>query len=193
MPVELKLLTLLFFNIAALMGLLGKLIRRGNSFAGSLKLAWDLIIGEPGEHAGGGIYPSVIWVPVLRKTWWLTIFLFAIYWLIAQDFFAGVTLALLIVFHGVWYLYAALSLKIKYDRILHLNSHWGIIYKEIREDSELNQKSLAELDLRKKNLLVLAIERNGQINSFPKGLEVIQTGDRVIMFGEINAYQVVFE
>jgi Trk K+ transport system NAD-binding subunit len=73
-----------------------------------------------------------------------------------------------------------------------LDRHWGVVIKYIDADLDLSMKSLAELDLRKKNLLVMAVERNGQVIPFPKGLEVIQSGDRLVIFGNLHSYHLLF-
>jgi hypothetical protein len=186
MSVASKILILVLLNLAAMFYLVYKIISLGHTFINSLRLAWDLILGEA-KDLDHNIYLKIIWVPVLRKTWWLMLTAYAIAWFITEDLLMTIGLILLIGVHVLWYLYASLTLKTKYDRILYLNSHWGIIYKEISAGSFLIQKSLAELDLRKKNLLVLTIERNNQLTPFPKGLEIIQAGDRIVIFGDLSA------
>lgn len=44
--------------------------------------------------------------------------------------------------------------------------------------------TLAELDLRRKELLVLSIVRSGQLIVFPKGPEVLLADDRLLVFGK---------
>jgi hypothetical protein len=192
MSVAVKLLLLVILNLAAMVELVKVLESRGNNFASSLRLAWDLILGDSQAHRDHYIYPSLIWVPILRKTWWLMLAAYGVSWFITEDLWMTIGIIVLAMFHIVWYFYASLTIKTKYDRIIRLNSNWGIIYKEIDADSSLIQKSLAELDLRKKNLLVLAIERNSQLTQFPKGLEIIQAGDRVVMFGDLTTYRAVW-
>lgn len=117
---------------------------------------------------------------------------YGISWFISEDLWLSCGIAFLVIIHIVWYLYASLSVKTKYDRILHFTLDWGMIFQEIDAGSFLIQKSLAELDLRKKNILVLAIERNHQLNPFPKGMEIIEAGDRIVMFGDLSAYRAAF-
>ena len=191
MTVGEKLLILLVLNVASLAYLVIKLIGRNHSFSKALKLAWHMIIGTGQEGIDTAVSPAIFWAPVLRKTWWMSWLIYGTCWVLTRDFLITVGLVLLILFHIGWYISAAVTFTTKYDRILHLNSQWGIIYKEIAADSSLIQKSLAELDLRKKNLLVLSIERNEQVIPFPKGLEIIQAGDRVVMFGDLAAYYTV--
>jgi K+ transport systems, NAD-binding component len=191
MSVVIKLFIYALLNFAALGYLLSRLLAHGNDLSGSLKLAWDLILGQPAQ-TDRYIYSSFLWIPILRLTWWLMVILYAVAWFISDDLSMSIGILLLLVIHVIWYLYASRTLKTKYDRVLRFTSDWGIIYQEIDAGSFLIQKSLAELDLRKKNLLVLAIERKNQLNPFPKGLEVIQAGDRIVMFGDLNAYHAVF-
>jgi hypothetical protein len=191
MSVAIKLFMFALLNFAALGYLLNRLLVRGNNFTGSLRLAWELILGHPAQ-TDYYLYTSFLWVPVLRKTWWLMLIIYVISWFITDDLWMAIGIILLGLIHVLWYLYASFTLKTKYDRILHFTADWGIIYQEIAANSVLIQKSLAELDLRKKNLLVLAIERSNQLNPFPKGLEVIEAGDRIVMFGDLSAYRAVF-
>jgi hypothetical protein len=191
MSVAIKLLVLAILNLAAMVYLLKKLMEQGNHYAGSLRLAWDLVLGQP-LQTDSHIYASFIWVPILRKTWWLMLISYAISWFITDDLWMTFGIIFLILLHVLWYLYASLTVKTKYDRILHFTSDWGIIYQEIGANSFLIGKSLAEMDLRKKNLLILAIERDNQLNPFPKGLETIQAGDRIVMFGDLSAYHTIF-
>lgn len=44
--------------------------------------------------------------------------------------------------------------------------------------------TLAELDLRRKELLVMAITRAGKVILFPKGPEVLMANDRLLVFGK---------
>lgn len=186
-----KLLIFALFNFTALGYLLNRLQVCGNNFSNSLRLAWDLVLGQPAQ-TDYHIYASLLWVPILRKTWWLMLIVYGIFWFITEDLWMTIGIVLLVLIHVLWYFYASFTIETRYDRILHFTSDWGIIYQEIGAGSFLIQKSLAELDLRKRNLLVLAIERNNQLNPFPKGLEVIQAGDRIVMFGDLSAYRAVF-
>jgi hypothetical protein len=189
MSVAIKLLILALLNLAAMFYMLNKLISRGNNLTDALRLAWDLVLGQSQVYMDTHLHSSFIWIPILRKTWWLMIAAYVVSWFISEDLWMTIGIVLLIVIHVLWYLFASLTLKTKYDRILNLTADWGIVYKEIGMGSFLAQKSLAELDLRKKNLLVLAIERNNKLNPFPKGLEIIQMGDRVVMFGDLDAFR----
>ncbi len=188
MSVSVKILTVAVLNFAALIYLVVKLLTSGNHLAGSLKLAWDFILGKP-DQTDYPIYTRMIWVPILRKSWWFMLIIYSLSWIITDNLYMDIGIVFLIFIHVFWYLYASMIFKTKYDRILHFTADWGIIYKEIPRDSFLLEKTLAELDLRKKSLLILAIERNHQLNPFPKGLERLEAGDRIVMFGDLGAYQ----
>lgn len=54
------------------------------------------------------------------------------------------------------------------------------------EGRPFSGSSLADLDLRRSGLLVLAIGRDGRYTHFPKGQEVIAAGDRLLMYGRIK-------
>ncbi len=192
MPIFEKLIIFGALNFIVLIYLLIKLIVQGNSFSKSTGLTWELIIGDTSEHPDYNFSEIMIWVPVLRKTWWFMLASFGIYWLIAPELSSLVGIISLIVFHILWYYCASLTLNWRYNRAINVNSNWGIIYRRIDGNSSIVQKSLAELDLRKKNLLVLAIERDNKIIPFPKGLEIIQNGDRLVMFGDLSAYSTAF-
>jgi Trk K+ transport system NAD-binding subunit len=75
------------------------------------------------------------------------------------------------------------------DQILFANGNWGIVYTGIDKYSSWEQKSLADLDLRKKNLLVLAVEHEGQWSPFPKGSEVLLPDDQILLFGAMSSYR----
>jgi hypothetical protein len=191
MSVSVKILIFAILNFLALICLLIKLFSSGNNLAGSLRLAWDLILGRP-DQTDYSIYTRMIWVSILRKSWWFMLIIYSLAWIITDSLYMNIGIILLVLIHVFWFLYASMTFKTKYDRIVHFTSEWGIIYKEIGEGSFFVEKSLAELDLRKKNLLILAIERNNQLNPFPKGLERIEIGDRIVMFGDLGAYQTIF-
>ncbi len=191
MSVSIKILIFAVLNFIALICLLVKLLKYGNHMAGSLRLAWDFILGQP-DQTDYPIYTRIIWVPILRKSWWFMLIIYGISWIITDNLWMDIGIILLAMIHVFWYLYASMTFRTKYDRVLHFTTDWGIIYKEIGEGSFLIEKSLAELDLRKKNLLILAIEHNNQLSPFPKGLERIEAGDRIVMFGDLAAYQTIF-
>ncbi len=179
-----KMLVLLLINLLALAYLVYRLTRIGNPVAKALQIAWNFMVART-HRSAYYIDAEIGWVSLLSKTWWLTVLFFLVFWLIFQEWYFGVTLLALILFHCGWYWLASRN-EPGFDRVFHLNSGWGIIYKTVVADLELSEKSLAELDLRKKNLLVLAIERDRQLTAFPKGTEILNNGDRLIIFGDLN-------
>lgn len=50
-------------------------------------------------------------------------------------------------------------------------------------------KTLAELNLRKRDLLVLAIRRGDEVIPFPKGPEIIASGDELLIFGRTREFK----
>jgi hypothetical protein len=184
-----KMLVLLFMNVLALSYLVYRLTRIGNSVAKAFQIAWNFIVARS-SHAEYSIDAEIGWVSLLSKTWWLMLLFYLVFWLVFQEWYFGAALILLIVLHCGWY-WVGHRNEHGFDRVFHLNSGWGIIYKTVAADSELKAKSLAELDLRKKNLLVLAIERNRQLSAFPKGTEILNDGDRMIIFGDLNTSEAI--
>jgi hypothetical protein len=137
--------------------------------------------------------PLMFWALLLGKTWWLMVLILVITWVNSRELAFLPVLLLLILIHIYWYLEGHAHQNEQFDRTLNLNQNWGVIYKEIDAASGVNSKTLAELDLRKKNLLVLAIERQGRITPFPKGLEVLSAGDRMVMFGDLYSFHNIFD
>lgn len=188
----LKLGILFIVNLGALGYLIFSFMKLGHSYRGALRMVWDLIIfGIAGNHEYHHIHCKVKGLHLVRRTWWLMIFLDCLAWIATGSGYGTLFIVFLLLFHGYWYWHASTSSAGDGEQILFADDHWGVIYREVHPDSGFNQKSLAELDLRKKNLLVLAIERDGQILPFPKGLEILKPGDRVLLFGEISSYKAV--
>ncbi len=188
-----KLLIIIGLNFTALALLIYRLIRDGNKYPAALRLTWEWIMFQNGANLPVNPGPNGSWALFLGKTWWLMLLIFGITWVNSRELAFLPVLILLILTHVYWYLEGHAHQSERFDRIFNLNQNWGIIYKEIDDGSGVNSKTLAELDLRKKNLLVLAIERQGRITPFPKGLEVLTTGDRMVMFGELYSFHCFFE
>lgn len=186
-----KLLILLLINLVALGYLLFGLIKLGNPYQQALRMAWDLIVLHGAENHTSGVSIKMKWIHLLRKTWWLMIFLYGLFWIASCQYYSTLLILVLLLLHIYWYIHAAINPAKMQDQILFTNDNWGIIHTEIDQFSLWDQKSLAELDLRKKNLLVLAVEHQCQWLSFPKGNEILFPGDRVLLFGEISSYREV--
>ena len=178
-----KMLALLAINLAGLGLLLFRLMKLGNSYQQALQTAWNMIVLD--------IHNSmrhVKWVALLRKTWWLMLLLYYLYWVIFGGY-SFIPIFFSVILHIYWFLHAKALPGKNREQVLFSHENWGIVYQEIDNNSWLAQKSLAELDLRKNNLLVLGIERDGQLLPFPKGLEKLIPGDRILLFGELNYYR----
>lgn len=186
-----KLLIIIWINTGALALLIYKLIKDGHTYPEAVRNAWDLIIFQREPNFSSNT--KIPWTALLAKTWWLMILIFIITWVNSSELSFWPVLLFLLILHLYWFLEGHVIKGEKFERILNLNQSWGIIYKEIGAGSGANLKTLAELDLRKKNLLVLAIERQGRLTPFPKGLEILNNGDRIIMFGEIYSFRSIFE
>lgn len=188
-----KLLIVIGLNFCALVLLIYRLIKDGNKYPEALQVAWEWIVVQNGANIWGDSRPPIPWAMLLGKTWWMMLLIFVISWVNSQELAFLPVLLFLILAHIYWFLEAHVFKIERFERILNLNHNWGIIYKEIDAGSAVNLKTLAELDLRKKNLLVLSIERQGQLAPFPKGLEVLTTGDRMVMFGDLYSFHSIFE
>ncbi len=188
-----KLLVLIGINISALALLIFRLIRNGNSYPEALRSTWESVIFQHENILSGNLRSTLKWATLLGKAWWLMLLIFTITWVNSNELVYLPVLLFLILFHAYWFLEGHVNKGEKFERVLNLNYNWGIIYKEIGFNSGVTSKTLAELDLRKKNLLVLAIERHGELTPFPKGLEVLAAGDRMVMFGDLFSYHSIFE
>lgn len=184
-----RILVLILLNLAGLTFLIIKLIKAGNGYSQALRISWNWIIADQSFANNWTTSPRVAWVGLLRKTWWVTLLIYFLFWIIAPESELSIILLMLIAIHLYWYFAARLSGSEPCNRIFYLNLSWGIVYQEIGPDTDWKDKSLAELDLRKKNLLVLAVERNGELVPFPKGLEVLNCGDRLLVFGELERFK----
>jgi hypothetical protein len=190
MGIPLKLTMFFMVNFLALGYLVWYLMKTGNTYRQALRVAWDLIIFNQNEILFNNGSKRTGWCNLLKWTWRLMLLLYFLHWIISN---AGSSLIfiLILLFHGYWYIHATVFSGRIPDRILFTNDIWGIIYLEVTPGSGFYQKSLAELDLRKKNLLVLAVERDGRTLPFPKGIEILRPGDRILLFGELSSYRMV--
>ncbi|HOJ77140.1 MAG TPA: TrkA C-terminal domain-containing protein [Bacillota bacterium] len=190
MSISEKIALIILANVISVLIIMIKLILEGKRFMEVLKYTWDLILIDPKSNILLKHRFREKWLLVQHYCWWLMLFFVVYYWLFIPNASSFYLITLVIV-HLLWGL--IVKLEPKYNRIINLNQNWGIIFQEITEDSWFNKKSLAELDLRKKSLLVLAIERQGQMLPFPKGVEVLMLGDRVAIFGDLNYYKGLLE
>lgn len=187
MPIILKLMILYLFNLAGLGGFIAFGMQPGRTFSEVLKEAWETILAGTGKNCPRSPMNSNI-AAVLAKTWWMMIFSTLFLWFLKPAQGYGYALIGLVLIHLGWYWWGFFGETRDFERIEALDSGWGIIRLTVRERSFFNAKSLAELDLRKKNLLILAIVRTGNIVPFPKGVEILMTGDRLVIFGDLDYY-----
>lgn len=186
-----NLLVLVILNLVTLGYLIGRLLKLGNNISGALRGAWLLVVGSKTFDRIYRIPMALPWIGPFKKFWWLTMGLTVVFWVFFPSLAGSILMGGFVLLHILWY---RLSLQVspeKFNQMIHLNTNWGIVFQEIESSSNLNKRSLAELDLRKKNLLVLAVERNGQFFPFPKGLETLTVGDRVYIFGDLESYHAI--
>ena len=183
-----KLLILLLLDMAALLCFVIRLMRLGNTYSKAMQIVWEWVVFKPGFDDARS-FAKTDWVMAYRVFWWFINFLSVTLWVLTQRMLTLFIVLFLFFLHVYGYLhYKKVSLQ-TLERFVYINGNWGIIYLSIHNDSLLKGKSLAELDLRKKNLLVLAVERNEEVQAFPKGIEVLEEGDRIVIFGDLNSYR----
>lgn len=188
-----KSLIVIGLNICGLVLLVLQLVKNGHKYPEALRLTWETVIFQRETYLASKPNQALLWMALLGKTWWLMLLIFGVTWVNSQDLAFLPVIIFLGLFHMYWFLEGHVSKGDQFDRILNLNHNWGIVYKKIGAGSGVNLKTLAELDLRKKNLLVLAIDRQGELTTFPKGLEVLNTGDRMVMFGDLYSFHSIFD
>ena len=71
------------------------------------------------------------------------------------------------------------------EDLLHFLEGYGCVKKIVQEDSTLIGHSLVELNLTKKGILVLGIERGNSWVPTPKANEKIQKEDKLIVYGPL--------
>lgn len=190
MDIFINLSLIIILNLSGLLCLLGKLRRQSESMSRAWRLAWFLMMTEGTNDSLSFINSGLLGLCILKRSWWLMNFLILTLWVVAPIWQFTLLFGAVLCLHLWWYL--CVKRVVSFDRVIHLDNKVGIFYYEIQLDSRFCLRSLAELDLRKKNLLVLAIERQGEMTSFPKGIEVITAGDRLLIFGENQAFTNIF-
>lgn len=81
----------------------------------------------------------------------------------------------------------------KLEEVLHLTQEFSVAEIRIPEDSPLIGHSLAETRLSEQDILVLAIERSGEIIPTPKGKDTIQRQDHLVCYGQTQAMKRLLE
>jgi hypothetical protein len=137
----------------------------------------------------GGQYRELIKIGLLVKGGELLclVLLWRLFWVTR---WGEVVLVLLILGAGVFALYYLASFRSgtnKIQCVYPLTDDYGV-YEIVLGPSgparEWVGTTLAELDLRRKELLVLSIARAGKVIIFPKGPEVLFDDDRLLVFGK---------
>lgn len=73
------------------------------------------------------------------------------------------------------------------EDLLHFLEGYGLVKKIVGEKSGLIGKTLVRSHLREKGAVVLGIEREKSWIPVPKASEVIERGDRLVVYGPLNA------
>jgi uncharacterized protein with PhoU and TrkA domain len=72
------------------------------------------------------------------------------------------------------------------EDLLHFLEGFGMVKKIIREKSPLVGKTLADLKLNQKGILVLGIEREKEWIATPDSRETIRKNDRLVIYGPLE-------
>jgi len=70
---------------------------------------------------------------------------------------------------------------------LTVSHGYGVAEIVIAGDSEFAGKTLAEARLRDRDIVVLLLERQGEVTANPRGERALQGGDRLLCFGRLDA------
>ncbi len=77
------------------------------------------------------------------------------------------------------------------EDLLHFMEGYGMVKKIVRETSTMTGKTIAELRLNKKGILVLGIERGKSWLPTPPAKEVLKALDRLVVYGPLEALKTV--
>lgn len=78
------------------------------------------------------------------------------------------------------------------EDLLHLIEGYGLVRAIIKDSSPLVARALSESRLSEKGLLVLGIERGKNWIPIPKAKEVINVGDRLVVYGPLSVLKSFF-
>ncbi len=73
--------------------------------------------------------------------------------------------------------------RVQLEEVLELGGEYGVFELKVTNSSSLAKKPLAETGLKDKGLIVLAIERGGQLQAVPGAQDVLEAEDVLILFG----------
>lgn len=77
------------------------------------------------------------------------------------------------------------------EDLLHFMEGYGLVKKIIPENSNLIGQSIAKLELNKKGILVLGIERGKTWLPTPAAREVLDFQDRLVVYGPLDALKAI--
>jgi len=78
------------------------------------------------------------------------------------------------------------------EDLLHFIEGYGLVRVIVTENSPLVGSSIAEHKLTKREILVLGIERGKKWIPIPKAREIIQNGDKLVVYGSLKVLKGVF-
>lgn len=73
------------------------------------------------------------------------------------------------------------------EEVLRLGALYGIAEVWIKDDSDLLGLTLAQAELTEKNILVLAIEREGQFIHMPRSYDRLEEDDTLLVYGDLES------
>lgn len=72
------------------------------------------------------------------------------------------------------------------EQVLHLNRDYGVAEVILEDNNILTGKTIAESKIRDKEIFILAIERPGIFIHSPRGNQLLQRGDKLIVYGKMR-------
>lgn len=75
--------------------------------------------------------------------------------------------------------------KVVLEEVLTLDDNLGVCEFQVNENSRIAGRKLSDTNFKNEGFMVLAIEREGSVLSVPKGADIIQIGDRLVVFGNM--------
>lgn len=79
------------------------------------------------------------------------------------------------------------------EDLLHLVEGFGLVRTTAKEGSPLIGSSLSQCELSEKGILVLGIERDKNWIPTPKAEETVKEGDKLIVYGRLDALKSLFQ
>ena len=78
------------------------------------------------------------------------------------------------------------------EKVLEEVEGYGVFRILVDQSSPQINKTLAELQATQKDVLIMAIQRNENLNPVPKGYDIILPGDTLVCFGKIKSIESLF-